>query len=110
MLIVEFKESKMHQKLLTGFTPKALLPAIIYRPNPPKQRVLRMIDLLESEGVLTDYNSRLLEAIATAPLWDEIAYQKFEALGLEIAKEQTLWNDFYDGWATSPENPDNWKK
>ena len=53
-------------KLLTGFTPKALLPD---RPKPPKQRLLEVIELLDNHGVLTDYNSRLLEAIATAPIW-----------------------------------------
>lgn len=74
------------QKLLLGFKPKALLPATIYRPIPPKQRLLRVIELLDDHGVLTDYNSKLLESIATAPLLDEVAYRKFELLGLEIAE------------------------
>ncbi|MBD2629667.1 hypothetical protein [Trichormus variabilis] len=103
----------MHQKLLTGFTPKALLPAKSYPIISPKQRVLMIIDLLESEGALTDYNSRLLEAIAISPLWDEETYKKFENLGLSLAKEQfdlAFINSEYEETLASPENPKNWKK
>ena len=103
----------MHQKLLTGFTPKALLPARCYHPKSPKQRLLEVIELLDNHGVLTDYNSRLIEAIATAPIWDEEAYAKFENLGLLIAKEQfnlAFINSEYEETLASPENPDNWKK
>lgn len=97
-------------KLLTGFTPKALLPD---RPISPKQRLLEVIELLDNHGVLTDYNSRLIEAIATAPIWDEEAYAKFENLGLLIAKEQfnlAFINSEYEETLASPENLDNWKK
>jgi hypothetical protein len=103
----------MHQKLLTGFTPKALLPAIIYRPNSPRQRLLEVIELLDNQGVLTDYNSRLLEAIAISPIWDETAYKQFENLGLSFAKEQfglAFINSEYEETIASPENPNNWKK
>lgn len=99
------------QKLLPGFKPKALLPAIIYRPISPRQRLLKVIELLDNHGVLTDYNSRLLESIATAPLWDEAAYQKFELLGLEITEDQCARDGLNDdSWADSSENPKNWKK
>ncbi|MEA5619939.1 hypothetical protein VB711_19115 [Cronbergia sp. UHCC 0137] len=98
-------------KLLTGFAPKALLTNRCYRPISPKQRLLQVIELLDNHGVLTDYNSRLLEAIATAPLWDEKAHNKFESLGLEIAKEQFYWNCYEsEEYLASPDNPDNWSK
>lgn len=79
----------------------------------PKQRLLNVIELLDNHGVLTDYNSRLIEAIANTTIWDEEAYQKFETFGLLIAKEQfdlAFINSEYGETLTSPENPDNWKK
>ncbi len=85
-------------KLLTGFTPKALLPARCYHPKPPKQRLLEVIELLDNHGVLTDYNSRLLEAIATAPIWDEEAYAKFENLGLLIDLFQNYFYVIVEVW------------
>ncbi|MBG1240569.1 hypothetical protein [Nostoc sp. NZL] len=101
-------------KLLTGFIPKALLTANkSYRHKPPKQRLLEVIELLDAHGELTDYNARLLEAIALSLFWDEKAYLKFETLGLELAEEQfnlAFINCEHDEAIASPENPRNWKK
>jgi hypothetical protein len=54
-----------------------------------------------------------LEAIVTAPIWDEKIYAKFENLGLSLAKEQfdlAFINSEYEETLASPDNPDNWKK
>ncbi|MBD2499879.1 hypothetical protein [Anabaena azotica] len=87
---------------------KALLP-----DRRPKQRLLDVIKMLDTHGELTEYNARLIEAIALSSLWDEEAYLKFEALGLELAKEQfdlAFINCEHDETIGSPENPRNWKK
>ena len=101
-------------KLLTGFTPKALLTTNrCYRPPSPKQRLLKLVDTLEIHGVLTDYNARLIEAIALSPLWDEEDHKDFIELGLKIAKRQfsdMTMNHTYEQSLASPENPNNWKE
>ena len=101
-------------KLLTGFTPKALLTnRKSYRPLSAKQRLLELVDTLEIHGVLTDYNARLIEAIALSPLWDKENHRDFIELGLKIARRQfsdMAMNDTNEESLASPENPNNWKK
>ena len=101
-------------KLLTGFIPRALLTTNrCYRPPSPKQRLLELIDTLEIHGVLTDYNARLIEAIALSPLWDKENPRDFIELGLKIARRQfsdMAMNDTNEESLASPENPNNWKK
>jgi hypothetical protein len=84
-----------------------------YRPPSPKQRLLKLVDTLEINGVLTDYNSRLIEAVALSPLWNEEDYKDFIGLGLNIAKRQfsnMTINDTNEQSLASPENSDNWKE
>lgn len=100
-------------KLLTGFTPRALLTTKrCYRPPSPKQRLLELVDTLEINGVLTDYNARLIEAVGLSSLWDKEDHKDFIELGLKIAKRQfsnMTINDTNEQRLATPENPDNWK-
>jgi hypothetical protein len=95
-------------KMLTGFTPIALLP----QSKDYRERIMKAIDNLESEDGLGNNTSRIIEAIIQGILWDHETWKKIEALGTEIGMEMFSFNmqnaDPYD-IAKSPDNPENWK-
>ena len=53
-------------KMLTGFTPIALLP----QSKDYRERIIKAIDNLESEDGLGNNTSRIIEAIIQGILWD----------------------------------------
>jgi hypothetical protein len=95
-------------KLLTGFSPIALLA----QPEDYRQRIIKAIDNLESEGGLGNHTSRIIEALIEGMLWDHEAWKKIQALGTEIGQEMFDFNTQNDDWHDihkSPDNPQNWK-
>ncbi|MBD2385997.1 hypothetical protein [Cylindrospermum sp. FACHB-282] len=100
-------------KLLTGFQPKALLTAkCLERRILPKERLIKVIEYLDSENALNDCNSRLLEAIICGIMWSEETDEKIKKLGLEMAIEQFHFQTInwdHEDIIASPDNPDNWK-
>ena len=95
-------------KLLTGFTPTALLA----EPEDYRQRIMKAIDNLESEDGLSNCTSRIIEAIIQGILWDHETWEKIQSLGTEIGQEifdDCLQNAHPHDAAKSPDNPENWK-
>lgn len=95
-------------KLLTGFTPVALLP----QSEDYRERITKAIDNLESEDGLSNHTSRIIAALIEGILWSPEAWEKIQALAVEVGTEM-----FDFGWqnadphdiAKSPDNPQNWK-
>ena len=95
-------------KLLTGFSPIALLP----QSEDYRERIMKAIDNLESEDGLGNNTSRIIAALIEGILWDQETWEKIQALGAEIGMEMFSFNmqngDPHD-IAKSPDNPQNWK-
>ena len=96
-------------KTLAGFSPIALLPPA---ERESYSRVAEAIDSLDKEGGLSNHTSRIIAALVQGMMWSPDAWEKVQALGMEIGQEifdDCLQNAHPHDAAKSPDNPENWK-